>query len=232
MRPLEIVTIILIIGLITSLFTHKKRDVFLYLLFASILSTLSQHFIEGNRWQFAPAIYLLPACYVFHRFQKNSINKITKIFLIIWLGLAIILPWAIPVFKLPSHGGDYDVGTNTFHWVDSSRMEWFTKEDSLDVREIMVQAWYPGNLNNEKEPEPYLDYIDLRAATIASAGNIPKFFPSHLTHIITNSYNEIPFNSNDSFSPLSIKVFFFSSVRACDVVFPSRMCKILRLALS
>ena len=204
MRPLEILTIILLTGSLTALLTHKQRKTYLYLLFATIVAMLIQHFYEGNRWQFAFAIYLLPASYVCHRFQENIINSITKFILIVWLGLAIIVPWAIPVFNLPNPGGQFDVGTNTFHWVDSSRLEWFTNEDQSDVRQLMVQIWYPAEKQNNNKPEPYLDFIDLRAKTLANAGNIPEFFPSHLNYISTNSYTGLPSINNDNLLPILI----------------------------
>ena len=139
-----------------------------------------------------------------HRFQEKVINSITKIILLTWLAFAFIIPWAVPVFNLPEPGGDFDVGTNTFHWVDSSRLEWFTNEDPDDLRQIMVQAWFPGKNQSNNKPEPYLDFIDLRAKTLASAGNIPEFFPSHLNYILTNSYKEIPLIESDSLFPILI----------------------------
>ena len=204
MRPLEILTLILIAGTLTAIFTHKERKIFLYLLFAAIGAMLLQYFLEGQRWQFAPAVYLLPALYIFHRFQKTKINTITKGFLSGWFGLAVLLPWLIPVFALPNPGGSYSVGTETFHWVDSSRMEWFTDEDPNDVREIIVQIWYPANLKGALKPEPYLDFIDLRAKTLAGAGAIPEYFPSHLNHVYTNSYKNIPIIKSDQLMPVVI----------------------------
>ena len=143
MRPFEILTLILISGTLVALFTHKERKVFLYLLIGSIVVMLLQHFLEGHRWQFALAVYLLPAMYVVHRFQKPAINGLTKGFLSIWFILAVLLPWVIPVFSLPVPGGPHAVGTEMFYWIDSSRTEWFTDEDPNDVREIVVQVWYP-----------------------------------------------------------------------------------------
>jgi len=165
---------------------------------------LLQYFLEGQRWQFAFALYLLPALYIFHRFQKNDINIFTKGLLSGWFGLAVLLPWLIPVFTLPNPGGSYSVGTETFHWVDSSRMEWFTDENPNDVREIIVQVWYPAFKNAKMNPEPYLDFIDLRAKTLAGAGAIPEFFPSHLNHIYTNSFKNIPIIKSDQLMPVVI----------------------------
>ena len=204
MRPFEILTLILIAGTLVALFTHKERKVFLYLLFGSIVAMFFQYFLEGHRWQFALAVYLLPALYVFHRFQKLKLNLLTKGVLSVWFGIAVLLPWIIPVFTLPSPQGPYDVGTETFHWVDSSRMEWFTDENPNDVREIIVQVWYPANMKVGLGPEPYLDFIDLRAKALAGAGAIPEFLPSHLNYIYTNSFPNLPVIDTGQLLPIVI----------------------------
>jgi len=203
-RPLEILTLILIAGTLTAIFTHKERKIFLYLLFAAIGAMILQYFLEGQRWQFALATYLLPALYIFHLFQKTKINIVTKGFLSVWFTFSVLLPWIIPVFTLPNPSGHYDVGTETFHWVDSTRLEWFTDENPNDVREIIVQVWYPAFKNFEMTPEPYLDFIDLRAKTFAGAGAIPEFFPSHLNHIYTNSFKNIPIIKSNQLMPVVI----------------------------
>jgi pimeloyl-ACP methyl ester carboxylesterase len=204
MRPFEILTLILIAGALTALFTHKERKIFLYLLFAAIGAMILQYFLEGQRWQFALAVYLLPALYIFHLFQKTKINTVTKGFLSVWFTFSVLLPWIIPVFTLPNPSGIYDVGTETFHWVDSTRLEWFTDESPNDVREIIVQVWYPAYKNAEMNPEPYLDFIDLRAKTLAGAGAISEFLPRHLNHIYTNSFKNIPIIKSDQLMPVVV----------------------------
>jgi len=204
MRPFEILTLILIAGTLTALFTHKERKTFLYLLFAAIGAMFLQYFLEGQRWQFALAVYLLPALYIFHLFQKTKINTVTKGLLSVWFTFSVLLPWIIPVFTLPNPSGLYDVGTETFHWVDSTRLEWFTDESPNDVREIIVQVWYPAYKNAEMDPEPYLDFIDLRAKTLAGAGAISEFLPRHLNHIYTNSFKNIPIIKSDQLMPVVV----------------------------
>jgi len=204
MRPFEILTLILISGTLVALFTHKERKVFLYLLIGSIVVMLLQHFLEGHRWQFALAVYLLPTMYVVHRFQKPAINGLTKGFLSIWFILAVLLPWIIPVFSLPVPGGPHAVGTEMFYWIDSSRTEWFTDEDPNDVREIVVQVWYPAKSPNGLKPKTYLDFIERRAKTLASAGAIPEFFPSHLNYINTNSYDGLEIIKSNHLFPVVI----------------------------
>ena len=138
MRPFEILNLIIISGMLLTLFEHKDRKLFLYLLLCAIISTAVSYFVESIRWQFLPALYLLPVTYIIHRVQSGSLRSHFKALLSVWFIIALILPWAIPIFKLSKPGGKYAVGTETFYWVDSSRSEWFTHEDPNDKREIMV----------------------------------------------------------------------------------------------
>jgi len=59
---------------------------------------------------------------------------------------------------LPKPTGSYDVGVKSIHLIDSSRPENFT-EDPSDVREMMVQLWYPIDpINNPEKRTEYMDY--------------------------------------------------------------------------
>ena len=190
--------------MLLTLFEHKDRKLFLYLLLCAIISTAVSYFVENIRWQFLPALYLLPATYIIHRVQSGGLRSHFKALLSVWFIIALILPWAIPIFKLSKPGGKYAVGTETFYWVDSSRSEWFTHEDPNDKREMMVQIWYPGQDKPHTKPEAYMDFIQLRSKTLASAGKLPSFFPSHLDLIKTHSYLNIDFIKKDSPSPVLI----------------------------
>jgi dienelactone hydrolase len=92
---------------------------------------------------------------------------------------------------MPAPEGDFSIGSETFHWVDSSRLEWFTDENDNDVREIMVQAWYPSENSDSIGTNSYMDFMNLRSKTLASAGKIPAFLPSHLNMISTNTWNGV-----------------------------------------
>ena len=193
MRPLEILTLIILSGVLFALFNNKDRRLFLYLLLAAITSTILLYFVEGVRWQFLPALYLLPFAYFIHRIQKGTVHFYVKSVLSLWFMIAVVLPWVIPIFILEEPDGEYAVGTETFHWIDSTRLEWFTPEDPADVRELMVQAWYPAIKDHEKDPVTYMDHIQLRSKTLARAGKLPSFLPSHLDMIKTNSFLSIDF---------------------------------------
>jgi len=192
MRPFEILTLIFAVGALTALTTHKNRKTFLYILFGASICSILQYYFEGNRWQFTPIIYSLPLMYVFHKLEHSSIKTIKKIILIVFISVGFILSSIIPVFQLPSPNGNYKVGTEKFHWADSTRKELFTSKDTTDFREIVVQAWYPTKYTQNKNPEPYLDFIKLRSSTMAAAAGLPSFLPSHLKYITSNSYKNTP----------------------------------------
>ena len=186
MRPFEILTLLfLTISMIKLLFYHNQRS-FLYFLFGSIIATIIQYFLDGIRWQFLPTIYLFPAMFLLYKLNRT--NFTIGIFFIIWLAISVVLPWSVPVFDLPNPKGQYPVGTQTFHWVDSTRLEWFTGEIDNDVRELMVQIWYPAKKTINMKKNKYMDFMDLRSKTLSTAGKIPAFLPSHLDLVNTNSY--------------------------------------------
>jgi len=203
MRTFEILTLFITAGALTALLTHKERRVFLYLLFGAIAVMLMQFFLEGHRWQFAFSVYLLPAMYIAHRFQPKLLNRVTKTLLAIWFCFAFLIMWVVPVFNLPAPEGPYNIGTQTFHWVDTSRSEFFT-EDTSDNRQIMVQIWYPGETQPHQDPEPYLDFVEQRAITMADAGGVPEFLPGHLNYIFTNSVKNAPSIKSQNIYPVLI----------------------------
>ena len=190
MRPFEILTLLFLIWSLISFFIYQNKKIFLYLLFGSIIGLLIQSLIEGLRWQFLPTAYLLAFIFLVYKFKIT--NMASKILLGTWLVFSIVLPWLVPVFDLPKPKGPLSVGTQTFYWVDSTRLEWFTNEIEDDVRQIMVQIWYPAKSIENLKKSKYMDHMELRSKTLASAGKIPSFLPRHLDLVNTNSYINAP----------------------------------------
>jgi len=58
---------------------------------------------------------------------------------------------------LPKLTGSYGIGVRTMHLVDASRLENFTT-DTSDVREMMLQVWYPIETSNEGTRTEFMDY--------------------------------------------------------------------------
>ncbi len=57
---------------------------------------------------------------------------------------------------LPSPTGPYQVGKTTRYWIDESRDELFTP-DETDHRELMVRIWYPAEVGPDAVPARYLE---------------------------------------------------------------------------
>ena len=189
MKPFEIITILLTAGSLLSLFFYRRSGPFLYLLFLASIAAIVQYLADGLRWQMLAAIYIMPAMFITYKYEV--LNRFTRAILGVWFLISAFIPWAVPIFTMPAPKGDFPTGSETFHWVDSSRLEWFTHEKGEDVREIMVQAWYPCEKSNSIDPNSYMDFMNLRSKTLASAGKIPAFLPSHLDMIITNTRNNV-----------------------------------------
>ena len=189
MKPFEIITILLTAGSLFSLFFYRRKGPFLYLLFLTAIAAIVQHLIDGLRWQMLATTYILPAMFITYKFR--IINRFAAAILGIWFLISAFIPWAVPIFTMPTPKGDFPIGSETFHWVDSSRLEWFTDENDNDVREIVVQAWYPSEKSNSIGPNSYMDFMNLRSNTLASAGKIPAFLPSHLDMVSTNTRNDV-----------------------------------------
>jgi dienelactone hydrolase len=69
----------------------------------------------------------------------------------------IIISGVHDVSFLPKLTGSYGVGVRSMHLVDESRPENFTT-DQTDVREMMVQLWYPTETSNDGTRTEYMDY--------------------------------------------------------------------------
>ena len=189
MKSFEIITILLTSGSLLSLFFYRSKGPFLYLLFLAAIAAIVQYLSDGLRWQMLATIYILPAMFITYKYK--IVNRFTGTILGAWFLISAFIPWAVPVFTMPAPEGDFSIGSETFHWVDSSRLEWFTDENDNDVREIMVQAWYPSENSDSIGTNSYMDFMNLRSKTLASAGKIPAFLPSHLNMISTNTRNDV-----------------------------------------
>ena len=205
MHTLEIFLLLSIFISISFLMLLDNRENAIYFLFFAILVAMAQFFDSGFRWQLLPAIYLLPLVFLVYKYgHSKKSTPFYKAVVFVWFVIATIVPWALPVFKLPMPYGPFNVGTERFHIVDSTRFEWFTKKDLNDRRELMLQAWYPSNVRPITKPENYMDFMELRSPALASAGGIPAFTTSHLERVKTNSYLDLKCIESENGLPVVI----------------------------
>jgi hypothetical protein len=68
---------------------------------------------------------------------------------------------AAPATRLPPASGKYGIGRTTYHWVDASRPEQFSKTPGAH-RELIVYVWYPASKQSSSTRRaPYLPDSDV-----------------------------------------------------------------------
>jgi len=148
------------------------------------------HFIfEGYRWQMIP-IYLITLILVWCLYKEYPFFKggwikkvISGIAFIILLLFGWGLPYILPVFNLPAPTGKYSIGSQYIH-LKTNQDEIMTSEAG-DKRELMIKAWYPAILDNEKT-EPYLNEGD-RVSFAVKYGLLKATF-NYLDNVNTHTY--------------------------------------------
>jgi len=189
MRLFESILLLALVALTYQLIFSQRQDAQKHpLLLFAIIIALIHIFVEGYRWQMAPAYLSLGFLYFRMKIGVLQLSRrFHKVGWGTWIVFVILQPAIVPVIKLPSPTGPHIIGTETFHLIDSSRSEWFTPEIDNDFRELMVQVWYPAS-SKSGEPIPYLDNLSIRKKALADAGGLPTFLVSHIDLTKTHSY--------------------------------------------
>ncbi|WP_426449300.1 alpha/beta hydrolase family protein [Paenibacillus sp. S-38] len=131
----------------------------------------------------------------FPRFMLGSAYTALAIMLVGTAGLL----YAFPVFKLPEPTGEWKVGTQTFHFVDTKREEIFG--DARDgKRELMVQVWYPAQAGTGKYAPFVPDPRILRY--MAADYGLPGFTFQHLKYVSSHAYPGAEVSSAQTSYPL------------------------------
>ncbi|VAW42083.1 hypothetical protein MNBD_CHLOROFLEXI01-1349, partial [hydrothermal vent metagenome] len=106
-----------------------------------------------------------------------------------WL-IAVALPVAMPVPRLPDPTGPYAIGTFSSYLVDNGRLETYT-EDPNDKRELMVQVWYPA-ANRDGEPASYIENLDIAGPVVAEQFDLPSFLLNHINLTKLDVWQNVP----------------------------------------
>lgn len=102
--------------------------------------------------------------------------------------LTAVLIYLFPVFKLPKPTGEWQVGTQTLHFIDMNREEIFGDTQG-SRRELMVQLWYPAqNANGKTAPFMPEGSKMLREDPLSKEIGIPGVFMNGLESIPSHSY--------------------------------------------
>lgn len=181
-----------------------------YLSVVTVLLAGIQVLVERPRWQMVPA-YALTGLFALVWLVQNfappggMIGRIVthriSIGLSIGLGVlglaaSIALPTVLPVFHLPRPGGPYQIGTVTYHWIDTSRHEVFSADPNAH-RELMVQVWYPAKAAPSSPRAPYVQNPEA-LAPVAHLLHLPDFIFGHLKYVSTSAIPSAPVADDES----------------------------------
>ncbi|AJE49646.1 alpha/beta hydrolase family protein [Paenibacillus polymyxa] len=212
MRLFELLLLLSNIGLLALTVLLKKGRHRIPVFVASGIATLLLviHWtVEGYRVQlFFPycitIIFLAISGYSY--FKKTSPKKKPRFMLgSAYTAIAIMLVataglmYAFPVFKLPEPTGEFKVGTQTFHFVDTNREEIFD-EAREGKRELMVQVWYPAQTSTGKYA-PFIPDTQILRYMAANYG-LPEFTFQHLKYVSSHAYSGAEVSSVQTSYPL------------------------------
>ncbi|MFD2369032.1 alpha/beta hydrolase family protein [Brevibacillus sp. GCM10020057] len=102
--------------------------------------------------------------------------------------------------SLPTTTGPYQVGTDTFDWVDTSRED-LLSADPHDHRELMVQAWYPIDNGTGKATETYIPATDQGVEKMIASMGLGKTF-ADINQLNTQAYTNSVLSSKEAKYPI------------------------------
>jgi len=197
MRPLEILTpIILAIYLLWPI-TGRKRPPAVGILPAFALVIVAAHAnVEGMRWQMYPlygftVIMFLMSIPDFMKARQDNMQTGRPLRVLASLGLLAIstaLPILLPVPSIPTPGGPYQVGTRIYELTDTFRKELYSGKD--EARRFQIQVWYPSEAGPSDERAPWMANAGIFAPAIATQIDMPSFFLDHLALVKMPAYKE------------------------------------------
>jgi len=117
--------------------------------------------IQGPRWQLwmwqllAAVVATLAGLRMWRPGHSIKLTRILgRVVLVVTMLIGTLALLMEPVPALPTPTGEFQVGSQVFHWSDPSRAETLTA-DATDMREVIAQVWYPSN-GDEGSPTRYV----------------------------------------------------------------------------
>jgi predicted dienelactone hydrolase len=214
MRLFELLMLLLILPVLAWPLLPWRRPRWVdFLPMAALLLLLLQLIFEGYRWQMLPAYLLTGLLFLITLPRLRQPSPPEKHYsawkiaggvvgLLIWL-VALVLPYALPVPRLPDTTGPYATGTQTLHLVDESRDEIYT-DDPGDRREIMVQLWYPTSDDAAGETAVYLEDLNVMAPVLAERLALPTFLLDHINLVELDTQKDVPILDGQGAYPLLV----------------------------
>ncbi len=187
MKALEILTFIIAVLQIVSLFKHKRTNnrvsilLILFLLILSIIITVQ----NGVVWYYY-LIYVFLLINIILTALKTKRSILVGIILSIMILLSIVSAALFPYYETPKPQGESLVGTKVYDLIDNSRIEKY--DNSGNKRKIRLQVWFPIDSNRGLEQALWL-YDGIKTARGLSVdSSMPFFVLDKTAKIKSNSY--------------------------------------------
>ncbi len=219
MRPLEVLLVVANLLTFLVFVAPGLRAIrwLGYIVFITFAVAIAQIFVEGPRWPMIPA-YVLTGLFlavwgVQHltpaggRVKRILTKRVVAggaiVLCIIALGLSVALPTVLPVFQFPRPTGPYQIGTVTYHWVDTSRHELFSS-DPTARRQLIAQIWYPVKGDTSAARAPYVQDASALSSALAGALRVPSFTFDSFQDVTTNAIPSAPVAHEEPSYPVLI----------------------------
>lgn len=187
-----------------------------YVVLITLAVAVIQVFVEEARWQMVPAYVLAGLFLVMWVVQRvapagGSIKQVrtrqvvagcAMILCLLGIGISTALPVVLPVFHFPRPSGPYQIGTLTYHWVES-RQEIFSTDPNAH-RELMAQVWYPVKGDTSSLRAPYVQDASALSASVTRVLHLPWFTFDHFTYVTTNAIPSAPMATDTPTYPVLI----------------------------
>ncbi|HNN12803.1 MAG TPA: hypothetical protein PKL78_04555 [Anaerolineales bacterium] len=203
MRTLEI--LIVILPAIYLIWRHPRPLAIRLLPALALIVTLIHFVVEGYRWQMIPLYVLTPLLAISSLTKiigKSDWKSIASILPLILLALATTLPILLPVPRIPTPSGTFQVGTTLYELTDSSRKELYSGKD--EARKFMVQVWYPATVAENDQRAPWMSHADIFAPAIATYIELPSYFLDHLALVKIPAYQNAEVATQDGGFPVIV----------------------------
>ncbi len=187
MRIFEILFVVLTVLIWAVALVPRARSRNVWVGLGAILALVAAgHFgFEQWRWQMVPlyAVAIVGALclaldVLLDREPKTLRRLIGGVVVLLFTAVAVGLPLAFPVPRIPKATGPHRVGVQVEHWIDESRQEVFGP-DANAPREMMVQIWYPATGKSDERVK-YLDPPAEVSAALTEVLGLPSFAFDHL----------------------------------------------------
>ena len=172
---------------------HISDKVFLYSLYLSFITALSQIIIVGYKWQYMPLYFIIFIYSIKYTFQIKILNRYLKILsttsLVIAFTTSAVLIYFLPIPNFSNQNGDYHVGLNQIIIeLDKNNPSAFVEISTLEPgtkRKLTVDIYYP--TMNETKPIQLVKDSDsnwgqfvVKYLNRAWELSIPEFLLNHL----------------------------------------------------